>query len=64
MGTETDVAHCGACGGIMVMVIDGVAVWFVCLDCGEETTPRQTAAEADQDVVWVPLRHAERKVRT
>ena len=36
-------------------------ICFVCLECGEETPPRLTLAEADDDVVWVPMPPSERK---
>ena len=41
-------------------------VWFVCVECWEETTPRATAAEADADVVWVPVTapHTKSKLAT
>ena len=52
---QTHRAHCGACGGLMMMRIGVEGVWFVCVECWEETTPRATAAEADEDVVWVPV---------
>jgi DNA-directed RNA polymerase subunit RPC12/RpoP len=52
---QTHVAHCGACSGRMMMRTGIEGIWFVCLQCGEETPPRLTLAEADDDVVWVPM---------
>jgi hypothetical protein len=47
-------AHCGACSGLMVLVLTDSHVWFRCTVCGYTTPPRQAIAEADADVVWVP----------
>lgn len=55
MSTTTHIAHCGACGGRMWMHTGIAGIWFVCVECWEETPPRMTAAEADDDVVWVPV---------
>jgi|WetSurMetagenome_2_1015567.scaffolds.fasta_scaffold479787_2 hypothetical protein len=52
---ETHVAHCGACGAEMKLCIDLNGLHFFCLTCGTETPPRSSAAEADEDVVWVPV---------
>ena len=52
---ETHRAHCGACGGLMAMRVDLRGWYFVCCECGVETSPRLTVAEADEDVVWVPV---------
>ena len=52
---ETLIAHCGACAGRMIMIQAADGIWFVCRDCGCETTMRPTAAEAGEDVVWVTL---------
>lgn len=48
-------AHCGACSGLMVLRIDYRGCYFVCRECWTETPPRLTVAEADADVVWVPV---------
>lgn len=55
----TDIAHCGGCASRMVLEQneDGW-LFYRCEDCGEETEPRETAAEAAEDVVWVPLKQA------
>jgi hypothetical protein len=62
---ETHVAHCGACAGIMVLRRDYRPIywlyWYICQTCGTETQPCLTIAEADQDVVWVPLAPKDRK---
>lgn len=60
---QTHRAHCGACGGLMVMRRDYRTIyravywiyWYVCQTCGTETPPCLTTAEADNDVVWVPI---------
>jgi hypothetical protein len=56
---ETQRAHCGGCGGLMVLCRDYRAIywsyWYVCQTCGTETQPCLTIAEADADVVWVPV---------
>jgi len=61
MGTETLRAHCGACAARMILHVtrdpatgSESAYWYACLDCGTRTDPRPTAAEAAEDVVWVP----------
>jgi len=38
---------------VLRMGIEGA--WFRCLDCGEETPPRETVKIADLDVVWTPV---------
>jgi hypothetical protein len=48
-------AHCGACAGLMALVVDELGYYFVCDSCGCETPIRPTVAEADLDVVWVPV---------
>ena len=52
-------AHCGACAGLMVLCRDYRAIywiyWYVCRTCGTETPTRLSVAEADCDVVWVPV---------
>lgn len=48
-------AHCGACAGPMVLRSDHLGYYFVCHECGSETQPRPTVAEADADVVWVQV---------
>jgi hypothetical protein len=53
---QTHIAHCGACGAHMVLLIDQQGCYFVCRICGAQTTPRQTVAEADEDVVWIPVK--------
>jgi hypothetical protein len=55
----TDIAHCGACASRMVLeqTADGW-LFYRCEDCGEETDPRPSAAEAAEDVVWVPITQA------
>lgn len=52
---QTHRAHCGACAATMVLRIDYKGCYFVCYQCGAETTPRLTVAEADEDVVWTPV---------
>lgn len=52
---DTLIAHCGACAGRMIMRQTAEGFWFVCLDCGCETSIRSTAAEAGEDVVWATL---------
>ena len=52
---QTHRAHCGACSGLMILRIDYKGCYFVCYQCGETTPPRLTLAEADEDVVWVPV---------
>lgn len=52
---QTHVAHCGACSGLMVLRCDRRGWYYVCCDCGVETTFRTTTTEADDDVVWVPV---------
>jgi hypothetical protein len=55
--SETLRSHCGACAGLMVLITDDPGgFWFVCVECGETTAPRPTAAEAAEDVVWVPAK--------
>jgi hypothetical protein len=39
----------------MVLCSDYLGIYFWCPKCGVETTPRLTLAEADEDVVWVPV---------
>lgn len=53
---QTHRAHCGACSGLMVLRIDVLGCYFACYQCGAETPPRLTLAEADEDVVWVPVK--------
>jgi hypothetical protein len=60
---QTHRAHCGACGGLMMMSTGVEGFWFVCVDCWEETPPRLTVAEADDDVVWVELPQSVRNER-
>jgi hypothetical protein len=60
---ETHRAHCGACGGLMMLRIGVEGVWFVCVECWEETTPRATVVEADDDVVWVEVPQSVRNER-
>lgn len=55
MGLQTETAHCGACSGPMVLRMGIEGAWFRCLDCGEETPPRETVKIADLDVVWTPV---------
>ena len=57
---QTHRAHCGACSGLMVLRIDYKGCYFVCCQCDERTTPRLTMAEADEDVVWVPVTATDR----
>jgi hypothetical protein len=52
---QTHRAHCGACSGLMAMRVDPRGCYFVCCECGLETLPRLSIAEADADVVWVPV---------
>ena len=52
---QTHRAHCGACASLMILQIDYKGCYFVCYECGEQTPPRLTVAEADNDVVWVPV---------
>jgi len=52
---ETQIAHCGACAGRMIMRQTAESVWFVCQNCHIETSMRSTAAEAGEDVVWATL---------
>lgn len=61
MSTQTYRAHCGACSGPMVLVTAAEGAWYVCMDCGCETEPRATVAAASEDVVWVPVRPAQRR---
>lgn len=51
----TEIAHCGACAGRMIMVQSADGVWFMCQNCHLETSMRPTAAEAGEDVVWATL---------
>lgn len=60
---QTHRAHCGACSGLMILRIDYKGCYFVCHECGEQTTPRLTVAEADEDVVWVELPQSVRNER-
>jgi hypothetical protein len=60
---QTHRAHCGACSGRMILRIDYKGCYFVCYQCGEQTTPRLTVAEADDDVVWVELPQSVRNER-
>jgi hypothetical protein len=55
--TVTHIAYCGACASRMVReeTADGWP-FYRCEDCGEETEPRATDAEAAEDVVWVPIK--------
>jgi hypothetical protein len=53
---STDIAHCGACAGRMILVSRPDEHWFICLECGTTTDPRPTAAAAADDVVWAPAR--------
>ncbi len=48
-------AHCGACSARMVLVLTDSLFWFRCTVCGYTTPLRQSIAEADADVVWVPM---------
>lgn len=65
---QTHRAHCGACSGLMVLRRDYRTIhlacywiyWYVCQTCGEETPPCLTVAEADDDVVWVPVTATDR----
>lgn len=52
--TETMVAHCGACVGVMGLEQEGETgpFRFVCQRCGYETPWRGTTAAAGEDVVW------------
>jgi len=60
---QTHRAHCGACSGLMVLQRDYRTInhllcwiyWYVCQTCGTQTPPCLTTAEADNDVVWVPM---------
>jgi len=60
MSTQTHIAHCGGCGEIMMLCRGYRAIYwiysYVCPTCGEETHPRMTVAEADADVVRVPVK--------
>jgi hypothetical protein len=49
-------AHCGSCSGLMVLVLTDSHFWFRCTICGCTTPSRQSIAEADLDVVWVPAK--------
>jgi hypothetical protein len=61
--SETLRAHCGACAGLMVLITDDPGgYWYVCQECGETTARRPTAAEAAEDVVWVPAKQRRRSV--
>lgn len=39
----------------MVLRVDNMGCSFGCYTCGAETPARSTIAEADDDVVWVPV---------
>jgi hypothetical protein len=56
MSLQTYIAHCGACGARTVFHVDSYGCYFVCVECGCMTEPRLTAAEADDDAVWVPVK--------
>jgi hypothetical protein len=59
----TEIAHCGACAQRMILIETADAWWYVCTneDCGEQTPPRATAAEAAEDVVWVAAKRSRRQ---
>ena len=55
MSTTTMHAHCSACSAAIVLRVDERGCYFVCYVCGKATSPRLTVAEADADVMWVPV---------
>jgi hypothetical protein len=48
-------AHCGACTAPLTLVQTAQGVYYRCPACGIETPTHPTAAEADADVLWLPL---------
>jgi|WetSurMetagenome_2_1015567.scaffolds.fasta_scaffold2066472_2 hypothetical protein len=65
MSTQTTRAHCGACAGVMVLIhVSGSAIWrYRCQECGHETPPRTTPGDADDDVLWVPVKPRRKDVQ-